>query len=181
MVQHPGGNVTLTNGFAYTPTVTGVTPSTGPQSGAVVTVTGTGFTDATGVTFGGVPGTAFSVQSPTTISVTAPAGVGQVDVVVQHPGGNVTLTNGFAYTPTVTGIDPVTGPAAGATTVTITGTGFTDATGVTFGGSAGTDFVVVSETSITVTTPAGTAGAVDVVVLHPGGNVTLTNGFTYTP
>jgi hypothetical protein len=181
VVQHPGGNVTLTNGFAYTPTVTGVTPSTGPQSGAVVTVTGTGFTDATGVTFGGVPGTAFSVQSPTTISVTAPAGVGQVDVVVQHPGGNVTLTNGFAYTPTVTGIDPVTGPAAGATTVTITGTGFTDATGVTFGGSAGTDFVVVSETSITVTTPAGTAGAVDVVVLHPGGNVTLTNGFTYTP
>ena len=51
-----------------------------------------GAADATGVTFGGASGTSFSVVNATTINVTTPAGAGQVDVVVQHPGGDVTLT-----------------------------------------------------------------------------------------
>jgi hypothetical protein len=81
---------------------------------------------------------------------------------------------------TITGVSPNTGPAGGGTEVTITGTGFTGATGVMFGGVAGADFTVVDDSTITVTTPAGTAGAVDVVVVHPGGDETLTGGFTYT-
>jgi hypothetical protein len=145
-------------------------------------VTGTGFTDATGVTFGGANGTGGSLDSPTSITVTTPAGTGVVDVVVQHPRGNATLPNGFGYTASVTGVAPATGPATGGTTVTVTGTGFTDATGVTFGGANGTGFSLDSPTSITVTTPAGTAGtAVDVIVLHPRGNATLPSGFSYDP
>ncbi|MDH3457149.1 MAG: IPT/TIG domain-containing protein [Gemmatimonadota bacterium] len=46
---------------------------------------------------------------------------------------------------------------------------------------AGTVFSVVNATTINVTTPAGAAGQVDVVVQHPGGNATLTNGFEYVP
>src|SRR5690606_40803670 len=60
--------------------------------------------------------------------------------------------------------DPDSGPTAGGTVVTITGTGFTGATGVTFDGAAGTAFTVDSDTQITVTTPPGAAGPVDVIV-----------------
>lgn len=79
----------------------------------------------------------------------------------------------------ITSVSPSSGPVAGGTVTTITGYGFTGATGVTFGGTAGTVFSVNSNTMITVTTPAKTAGAVAVQVLHPSGNATLAAGYTY--
>ena len=67
--------------------------------------------------------------------------------------------------PTVTGISPVTGPIAGGTNVTITGTNFVDITNATIGGKPVGALLVVSSTQITGTTPAATgAGGVDVVV-----------------
>ena len=50
------------------------------------------------------------------------------------------------------------GPAAGGTAVTITGTNFTGATAVKFGTTAATTFTVNSATSITATAPAGVGG-----------------------
>ena len=82
--------------------------------------------------------------------------------------------------PTVTSSSPTSGTTAGGTSVTITGTNFISGTTVTIGGSSCTSVVVVSSTSITCTTPAGTAGAHDVVVatgVSP--NATLAGGFTY--
>jgi hypothetical protein len=73
---------------------------------------------------------------------------------------------GNAPAPTVTGIAPTSGPAAGGTAVTITGTGFGAGATVTIGGSAATSVVVVNATSITATTPAHTAGAVNVTVTN---------------
>ena len=70
--------------------------------------------------------------------------------------------------PTVSGLSPTAGPAVGGTLVTITGTGFTGATAVDFGTTPATDFTVVSDTSITADSPAGT-GTVDVTVTTPGG------------
>ena len=84
---------------------------------------------------------------------------------------------------TVTGVTPNTGPAAGGTPVTITGTNFISPVSVTFGGVAATNVVVVNSTTITATTPAHAAGAVDVVVtlqgICSGLSGTLPNGFTY--
>ncbi len=81
---------------------------------------------------------------------------------------------------TIANISPSSGPEAGGTHVTITGTGyFNGITTVTIGGIAATNVVVVNNTSITATTPAGTAGVKDVVVTTPGGLATLQNGFTY--
>lgn len=80
---------------------------------------------------------------------------------------------------TIASISPATGPAAGGTPVTIRGTRFSGATGVTFGGTAATSFVRVNDTTITCVTPAKTAGAYDVVVLDDGGNLTLEDGYTY--
>ena len=52
---------------------------------------------------------------------------------------------------------------------------------MTFGGTAATNVVVVNSTTITATTPAGSAGAVTVTVTNVGGQSgSLTNGFTYT-
>lgn len=80
---------------------------------------------------------------------------------------------------TIASISPATGPAAGGTPVTIKGTRFSGASGVTFGGTAATAFVIVNDTTITCTTPAKTAGAYNVVVTDDAGNITLTNGYTY--
>jgi|SRR6185312_7341999 len=81
--------------------------------------------------------------------------------------------------PTLTGVAPNTGAAAGGTVTALTGTNFTGATGVTFGGVAGTAFAVTNATTIAVTSPAHAAGAVAVVVQHPSGNATQAGGFTY--
>ena len=51
---------------------------------------------------------------------------------------------------------------------------------MTIGGTAATGVVFGSATSITAVTPAGTAGAKNVVVTNPDTQTgTLTNGFTY--
>lgn len=77
-------------------------------------------------------------------------------------------------------IVPATGPAAGGTNVVITGTNLSGAEGVTFGGTAATNFKVVSNTKITCTTPAKAAATYNVVVVDDSGNVTKTNGYVYT-
>lgn len=72
---------------------------------------------------------------------------------------------------TITAVAPSSGSPSGGTAVTITGTTFIDqGSDVFFGGKAATNVVVVSPTSITCRTPAGTFGAqVDVLVRTPGG------------
>lgn len=82
--------------------------------------------------------------------------------------------------PTITSISPNSGGIAGGTSVTITGTNLANATSVEFGGTPGTSFNVVSETSITVVTPAKPLGAVNVVI-KSGSTVLVTenSGFTY--
>ena len=79
----------------------------------------------------------------------------------------------------VGGVSPNSGSTAGGTAVTITGTNFATGATVTLGGTAATN-VVCSGTSITATTPAGSAGAVTVTVTNPGAQSgSLADGFTY--
>ena len=70
--------------------------------------------------------------------------------------------------PTVTALSPTSGPAAGGTTVTITGTTLTGATAVDFGTTAATDVTVVNDTTVTAVSPAGT-GTENVTVTTPAG------------
>ena len=71
---------------------------------------------------------------------TAPAGTGTVDVRVTTPAGTSAVVTADRYTyvaaPAITSLSPTTGPAAGGTTVTITGSGFNGASAVNFGTSA---------------------------------------------
>jgi hypothetical protein len=167
-----GGDTTVTNGFQYiqpsAPVMTAITPNSGPAIGGTpVTITGSGFTGTTGATFGGVAGTSFVVVDDTTITVvTPPHAVGLVEVTVVDPVDGPSAPLGFTYLPgtTITGVDPGSGPQTGGTSVTITGTCFTGATGVLFGGTAAGSFQIVNDTTIVATTPPGT-GTVDVTVV----------------
>ncbi|WP_428144454.1 IPTL-CTERM sorting domain-containing protein [Delftia acidovorans] len=81
--------------------------------------------------------------------------------------------------PTLTNLAPNSGSTAGSTSVTLTGNNLTGATAVSFGGTAALGYTVNNATTITATTPAHAAGAVNVSVTTPGGSATLTNGYTY--
>lgn len=83
-------------------------------------------------------------------------------------------------TPTIDTVSPATGPAAGGTAITITGTGFTTGATVTIGGASATSIDVDTDKKLKCTTPAHAAGAEDVVVTAAGGSATKTDGFVYT-
>ncbi len=169
----------------FSPTVRSVSPNIGRGGGGTpVTVTGSNFTAATGVSFGGVPATGLDVTSDGSLNAVAPAGAGTVDVTVTTPGGtSATIgVDQFSYTPgpVVTAVSPSAGPTAGGTTVTVSGDRFNGATAVHFGVTAATGLDVASSTSLTAVAPPGT-GTVDVTVTTPDGVSPVAAGdqFTY--
>lgn len=166
--------------WAAAPTISSLSPTSGPSAGGTsVTITGSGLTGTTSVTFGGTEATAFTIDNDTQISATTPAGTaGTVDVVVTNPEGTATGSFTYVDAPDVTAISPAGGPPTGGTTVTITGTGLTGATSVKFGATDATWFNVDSATKIRATAPAGT-GTVDIVVANPAGTDTLAAAYTY--
>ena len=170
------------------PTLTAVSPDQGSALGGTqLTLTGTNFISGATVRVGGTAATQVTVVSSTSITCTAPAGTpGVADVSVTTSGGTATLQDAFTYNagPAVTSVAPGNGPSSGGTALTLTGTGFTaNAAGtntVTVGGAACTGVNAASDTQITCTSPAGTAGAtVNVTVSNINGSATLTGGFTY--
>ena len=70
-----------------------------------------------------------------------------VAVGAYGPSSNKGEAYVFGPAPVVTSISPTSGPAAGGTTVTITGTAFTGATGVKFGTTPASSFTVNSATT----------------------------------
>jgi formylglycine-generating enzyme required for sulfatase activity len=180
-----GGTGTLSSSFTYVvePTVSSVAPASGPVAGGTtITLAGTNLVGTTSVTVGGAAATNVQVVSATTVTAVTPAGtLGARDVVLMTPGGTATRAGGFTYVPapTLTSVSPASGPIAGGTTITLTGTNLTGTTSVTVGGAAATNVQVVSATTVTAVTPAGTAGARNVTVTTPGGSATRTGGFTY--
>jgi alpha-tubulin suppressor-like RCC1 family protein len=163
-----GENFSLAYGIpiALPPSVTQVSPHRGtPAGGTSVSIEGANFTEVTAVDFGSTAATSYTVNSDDSITATAPAGAGTVDVTVVTAGGTSATGSAdtFTYGVTVTGVEPDEGPQAGGTSVTITGSGFTGATVVSFGSTAATSFTVNSDSSITAVAPAG-KGTVDVQV-----------------
>ena len=186
------------------PAVTAISPSAGSTAGGTtLTITGSGFGGATSIVFQwasthhfSIPASNFKVNpGDTQITFTLPplapgdcAASCAGDFTVIGPGGTSATTPADQFTyvvaPSVTGISPNSGPSAGGTTVTITGTGFAGATGVTLGQTPVTNFVVTSPTTMTVHTPPGTPlSTVDFTVTNAGGTSTtaLVDRFTYGP
>lgn len=81
--------------------------------------------------------------------------------------------------PQIVSVSPNTGPTAGGTAVTISGTNFGSGDQVTFG-SQPAAILSVTGSTIVVTTPPGAVGVVPVTVRAPNGtSSTMTFGFTY--
>jgi hypothetical protein len=102
-VTTPGGASTINDADQYSyiraPTVTGVGPTSGPESGGTtVTITGTDLTGATDVEFGNTPASDFSADGPTQLTATAPPGTGTVDITITTPGGTSTTSDADQYT-----------------------------------------------------------------------------------
>jgi len=68
----------------------------------------------------------------------------------------------------VTGVSPASGPGAGGTKVTITGSGLAGATAIYFGSAAASEFEVRSASEIVAVVPRG-SGTVAVTVITPAG------------
>jgi hypothetical protein len=180
------GNVSVTTasgtgtlaGFTYLPppAISSFSP-TSASTGQTVTITGTNFTGATSVSFGGIAASSFTVVSGT--SITAVVGSGATGSVLVTTANGTGTRAGFTYltvnpAPTITSFTPNTGKTGQV--VTITGTNFTGATSVRFGGTAASSFSVVSGTSITATVGSGTSGNVSVTTASGTGTLA---GFTY--
>ena len=183
-----GGQAMVKLTFTYAaPTVSGILPTSGPTAGSTsVVITGTNFTGASAVKFGSTNASSFTVNSATQITASSPAGsAGAVDITVITAGGTsaTSASDQFTYVgaPTVSGILPTSGPTAGSTSVVITGTNFTGASAVKFGSTNASSFTVNSATQITASSPAGSAGAVDITVITAGGTsaTSASDQFTY--
>ena len=178
--------LTLAPGFVPAPRLTGVSPTAEPQ-GSTVTITGTGFTGATGVSFGGTAAASFAVTGDTSVSAVVPAvRHGTVDVTVTGPGGTSAVTPAdqftFTLTPRVASVAPSTGSADGGTKVVIRGVNLNGATRVSFGGIPATHVKVVGDSKITALSPAVADPVVaDVTVTNSYGTSALTpaDRFTY--
>ncbi len=190
-VTTPGGTsaICAADQFAYlaAPTVTGISPPAGPLAGGTtVTISGSGLSGATAVDFGTNPAPSYMVGSDTQITAAVPQGsAGVVDVTVTTSAGTSGAGSADCYTyraaPTVSGISPASGPSAGDTSVTISGTDLADASAVDFGTTPAASFTVESDTEITAVSPAGADGSVDVSVTTAGGTSTICTAdeFTY--
>lgn len=156
-------------GFTVNPSISGVSPGSGPV-GSSVTVSGANFGTTQGsstIVFNGTPATTTLSWSDTSVSVPVPTGATSGNVVVTVNG---VASNGTNFTvlptPNITGLSPAAN-ATGALVV-VSGTNFGTSQGastVTFNGVAANTFTAWSQSSISAQVPSGaTTGNVIVTV-----------------
>jgi hypothetical protein len=166
MMQHTTGTIygtTSTSGpngygavvsfnIGASPFISLVSPVAAGTEGSVIQILGQGFSSSSVVKFGGTAATKVQVTGSTFIQATVPAGAltGKITVTT----GSATLSSNVAFkvVPRVISFSPPSDSVGSA--VTITGTGFTQTTGVKFNGTAAR-FTLNSDTQITATVPPG--------------------------
>ena len=180
-VTNPSGTSTNTAADDFTvtasgaPTVTSFSPNAGTAGVTPVTITGTNFCGATSVRFNATTQAVLTVNSPTQITATVPAGAttGKVSVVTLA-GTGISAADFTVGPPVITSFSPTIGLAG--TTVVITGSNFLNVSSVKFNGLA-TVFTVNSATQITTTVPTGaTTGPISVtnaIATATGGTFTV--------
>jgi IPT/TIG domain len=183
-VVTPEGTSAITPADEFTyigkqPGVSGVSPKLGPAVGGnSVSITGIDFTGVTEVHFGGVGAESFVVNSPTSITAVAPPETaGRVEVTVTTVYGTsppqfcaksrpcIILDYYKFAEPTITELNPDSGPEAGGTSVTVTGTGFAVGVGLTsfsFHAIPASEVECIALTICTLVTPPHKAGTVPV-------------------
>ena len=185
-----GQSSTLPQAFTYDTStklsVNSVSPSSGDTTGGtVVTVAGNNFASGATVSFGGTSASNVSFISSTQLTATTPAHTaGSVNVSVTNPdGASTSLAGAFSFGTTslkVSAVSPISGPADGGTTVTISGADFQSGASVTIGGLPAASVTVSNSTTIEAVTPAHASGAAEVTVTNSSGDsAALPSGFTF--
>jgi hypothetical protein len=184
--------ITPADVFTYVgkpPEVSKLSPRLGAAAGGTsVAITGLNLLGASAIHFGSVDAPSFTVNTDKSITATAPPQtVGTVDVTVTTPYGTSSfefcmknrpcaVEDHFKFVePTVTALTPSSGPAAGGTTVAVSGSGFsTTASNNTFqfGHTFITPVECASSSACTIVTPAHSAGVDDLQVKISGINET---------
>jgi uncharacterized protein (DUF2141 family) len=143
------GNTATSNGLYAAqgagPTIAGIAPQSAP-AGATVTITGTGLSQATAVSFNGREGT-IGATSDTSITATVPPNASSGPILVT--AGGTTASSAFPFTPTIAlggTVRSVSGAAVAAISVGMVGNP---------AASAGTDMNGVYTMAATSGIPAG--------------------------
>jgi uncharacterized repeat protein (TIGR01451 family) len=159
------------------PFITDFSPTVG-TAGTRVFIDGQLFTGATGATFNGTPGVNFAVRSDTLIQVDAPPNVSSGPIAVSSPFGTWTTSSNFFVPPTISGFSPSAGRPG--TNIVVSGANFLGATNVTFSGLAATSYMVLSNTALSATVPAGaTTGLIRVTT--PAGSAFSASNYVVQP
>jgi len=171
-----GGTATSPGTLSVLPRVTGFTPAAAAV-GATVTINGNAFGGATSVLFNGVGALPATVlASKITVPVPADASTGKLTVVTGAGSGQSAAT--FKVLPKLTSFSPGSGIVG--TSVTITGSGFTDVTAVKFNSHLASTWTRDSSTQVTAMVPLGaTTGKISVTTA--GGTTTSATSFTVVP
>ena len=153
----------ITPTIVIAPRITGFTPSSGSFGGRIE-IRGQGLAAVRTVSFGGIPASAFTIDSDSLITGTLGSGgtgfigLTTVDTAVFSP----TPFTYFANTrPTMIGISQGTGSLG--TSVVIYGRGFTGVNAVRFGGVNVLRFTVDSDNQITAILGSGASGSISVI------------------
>jgi hypothetical protein len=178
------------------PAVSAITPDYGPMAGGTrVVITGSGFladgAPPNRVVIGGREAPLAGAINDETLEVVVPegSGPGATDVVVFNSNGFVEATGIFRYSeaPAIASVSPedVVFDATDAT-VTITGSGFLDEDAgpvtVFVDGEKALDVEVVSDTTITFTSPPGAIlHEPDIQVVNRRGETELPEAYRYRP
>ncbi len=159
--------------YLNTPTISGIEPSVGVESGGThVVISGEGFEENAVVFFGDAECENVDVINETTLECdTTSHDNGFVTTTITNPSGKTGTGSFFSYgtEPTISSISPTGGNTLGNTLVTIGGSGFSEGASVSIGGSECLFVEVVTSSMIRCRTTAHAAATVEVEVTNNTG------------
>ncbi|GAA4439580.1 hypothetical protein GCM10023188_36070 [Pontibacter saemangeumensis] len=165
------------------PVISGFSPATGAVGDAVI-VSGSNFTGASAVAVNGTNVSNFTVNSPSSLTLTVPAGATTGKISITTPGGTTlsssdfTVTNGSTAAPVIAAFSPTRGALGDP--VLISGTNLAGATSVKFGPSSAS-YSVDGDGNIIALVPQVNGKlptSVKITVTTAGGSSTSSSKFT---
>ncbi len=171
------------------PVITDVSPAFGASTGgAIITISGSGFTTDTKLNFGNVAASNVKIISNATITaIVPPHSIGAVPLIISNRNGGSSLNNGFTYwdgsETNVPGkfaeICPASGSLRGGMRVTVFGENFTPDVKLTLA-SKPVDTEFINANALRFITPASDQpGRVNLGINAPSFQLAVFNAFNY--
>jgi len=180
--KQTGVSAPVEDGQAGAPVISDINPAGLPLTGGSVSLSGSGFIDGATVNIGATPVTVDFVGVDSILFQAPELAEGVYDVVVTNPDAqSATLPSSLSYlpAPAPSALSENSGTNAGGDVLLLTGDHFTSNVSVFFDGAPATGIAFTDSTSLSLETPAGDIGTVDVTVTNEYGSGILAGAFTY--